>query len=161
MRFLWQLTKWGLVALFFLVIALAAPVAYVAAACKGTPGKQDYPPIITEPEFQRQEANSFLTYPEWHIVYAYEGLARALETGDEYEFAYFSSIKGFWSAACALNKVAAAHGGADVATVRTNYVLHARNGHEGALRRNIGPPLRGAARAGEKPAGRDRRRNGQ
>ena len=125
MRFLWRLIKWGLLALFLLVTGLAAPVAYVATACRGTPGKQDYQPIITEPEFQRQEANSFLTYPEWHIVYAYEGLARALETGDEHEFGYFSSIKGFWSAACALNKVAAAHGGADVATVRTNYVIGA------------------------------------
>jgi hypothetical protein len=125
MRFLWRLTKWGLLALFLAVLALAAPVAYVATACKGTPGKQDYRPIITEAEFQRQEANSFLTYPEWHIVYAYEGLARALETGDEHVFGYFSSIKGFWSAACALNKVAAAHGGADKATVRTNYVIGA------------------------------------
>jgi hypothetical protein len=125
MRFLWRLIKWGVLALFLLVIALAAPIAYVATACKGTPGKQDYKPIITEPEFQRQEANSFLTYPEWHIVYAYEGLARSLETGDEHTFGYFSSIKGFWSAACALNKVAAAHGGADKNTVRTNYVIGA------------------------------------
>jgi hypothetical protein len=125
MRFLWRLTKWGLLALFLVVLCLAAPVAYVAAACKGTPGKQGYQPIITEAEFQRKEANSYLTYPEWHIVYAYEGLARALETGDEYEFGYFSSVKGFWSAACALNKVAAAHGGADAATVRTNYVIGA------------------------------------
>jgi hypothetical protein len=125
MRFLWRLIKWGVLALLLLVIVLAAPVAYVATACKGTPGKQDYQPIITEPEFQRQEANSFLTYPEWHIVYAYEGLARALETGDEHSFGYFSSIKGFWSAACALNKVAAAHGGADRNTVQTNYVIGA------------------------------------
>jgi hypothetical protein len=125
MRFLWRLIKWGFLALLLLVIALAAPVVYVAAACKGTPGKQDYQPIITEAAFQRQEANSFLTYPEWHIVYAYEGLARSLENGDEHTFGYFSSIKGFWSAACALNKVAAAHGGADAATVRTNYVIGA------------------------------------
>jgi hypothetical protein len=125
MRFLWRLVKWCLLALFLLVIALAAPVAYVATACKGTTGKQEYQPIITQAEFQRQEANSFLTYPEWHIVYAYEGLARALETGDEHSFGYFSSIKGFWSAACALNKVAATHGGADKNTVQTNYVIGA------------------------------------
>ena len=125
MRFLWRLFKWGLLALLLLFVALAAPVAYVATACKGMPGKQDYQPIITEAAFQRQEANSFLTYPEWHIVYAYEGLARSLETGDEHAFGYFSSIKGFWSAACALNKVAAAHGGADKNTVRTNYVIGA------------------------------------
>jgi hypothetical protein len=125
MRFLWRFLKWGLLALFLVALGVATPAAYVATACKGTPGKQDYQPIITEPEFQRREANSFLTYPEWHIVYAYEGLARALETGDEHTFGYFSSIKGFWSAACALNRVAAAHGGADAATVRTNYVIGA------------------------------------
>ena len=54
--------------------------------------------MITEPEFQRQEANSYLTYPEWHIVYAYEGLAGKLKAADEHEFGYFSSIAGFWRA---------------------------------------------------------------
>ena len=125
MRFLWRLLKWSFAALALLVIALLAPVAWLAVSCNGKAEPQTYQPIITEAEFQRQEANSFLTYPEWHIVYAYEGLARTLETADEHEFGYFSSIKGFWSSACALKKVAGAHGGADTATVRTIYVIGA------------------------------------
>ncbi len=125
MRFLWRLIKWTFAALILVAIALAAPIAYVATSCQGTPGAQQYQPLITAAEFQRMEANSFLTYPEWHIVYAYEGLARVLETGDEYEFGYFSSIKGFWSSFCQLNKVAQAHGSADTATIRTIYVIGA------------------------------------
>jgi hypothetical protein len=125
MRFLWKLLKWSFAALALLVAALLAPVAWLAVSCNGEAQPQTYKPIITEAEFQRQEANSFLTYPEWHIVYAYEGLARTLESSDEHAFGYFSSIKGFWSSACTLKKVAGAHGGADVATVRTIYVIGA------------------------------------
>jgi hypothetical protein len=123
MRLTWKLLKWSFAALALLVIALLAPVAWLAVSCNGAAQPNTYQPIIADPEFQRQEANSFLTYPEWHIVYAYEGLARTLETSDEHTFSYFSSIKGFWSSACALKKVAGAHGGADVATVRTIYVI--------------------------------------
>ena len=125
MRRIWKLLKWSFAALALLVTALLAPVAWLAVSCNGEAQPQTYQPIIAEPEFQRQEANSFLTYPEWHIVYAYEGLARTLETSDENAFGYFSSIKGFWSSACALKKVAGAHGGADTATVRTIYVIGA------------------------------------
>ena len=54
-----------------------------------TPRPQTYPPLITDPAFQRREANTYLTYPEWHIVFAYDGLAQAVKTGDEYAFDYF------------------------------------------------------------------------
>lgn len=125
MRFLWRLIKWSALALILVVIALAAPIAYVATSCKGTPGTQEYQPLLVDAKVQRKEANSYLTYPEWHIVYAYEGLAKVLETGDEDQFDYFSSVKGFWSSFCRLNQTAAAHGGADKATIRTIYVIGA------------------------------------
>ncbi len=125
MRWLWRLLKWSFAALALMLAALLAPVAWLAASCNGEAQQDTYKPIITEAEFQRQEANSFLTYPEWHIVYAYEGLARTLETSDEHAFGYISSIEGFWTSACALKKVAGAHGGADAATVRTIYVIGA------------------------------------
>jgi hypothetical protein len=99
----------------FLVLLLV-PVAYVELACRGTTGSGTYRPVISDPAFVRREANTYLTYPEWHIVYAYDGMAEALKTGDEHTFDYVSSVRGFWSSTGALMEVADAHGGADFAT---------------------------------------------
>ncbi len=63
-------------------------MAYVELGCRGQAGTQTYQPLITDPAFQRREANTYLTYPEWHIVFAYDGLAQALKTGDEHAFDY-------------------------------------------------------------------------
>ena len=96
-----------------LLILLLPPVGYVELACRGTATTETYQPLITDPAFQRREANTYLTYPEWHIVYAYDGLAAALKAGDEHQFDYAASVKRFWSSTCALMRVADAHGGAD------------------------------------------------
>lgn len=105
-----------LIGFVLLIAVLLIPSAYIEVFCTDEVKYADYSPIITEPEFQRAEANSYLTYPEWHIVYAYEGLAKVLENGDEYEFDYTSSISGFWRSACALNKTSQQHGAADFVT---------------------------------------------
>ncbi|HTV01758.1 MAG TPA: hypothetical protein VMF13_14520 [Luteitalea sp.] len=95
------------------LLVLLTPVAYVEFACDGTPVEQRYVPRIADPAFRRLEANSYLTYPEWHIVFAYDGLAKVLETGDEHAFDYATSVTGFWRSTCSLMRVASAHGGAD------------------------------------------------
>jgi len=106
---------WALAGIFIVILLLLLPAAYVELACRGdgAGATEAYPPLITDPAFQRREANTYLTYPEWHIVYAYDGLAHALKTGDEYAFDYVPSIARFWRAACALTRVAGQHGGAD------------------------------------------------
>ncbi len=105
-----------LIAVVMLIVVLLLPSAYIEFFCTDDVKNADYSPIITKAEFQRAEANSYLTYPEWHIVYAYEGLAKVLETGDEHEFNYSASISGFWRSACALNKTSQQHGAADFIT---------------------------------------------
>lgn len=125
MRRLLKFLKWSVAGLVLLLIPLIAPIAYVELACTGESSGTAYQPQITDPQYQRREANSYLTYPEWHIVYAYEGLAEVLKNGDEHSFDYVSSIAGFWKASCALNKVANAHGGADQNTRQTNHVIGA------------------------------------
>ena len=99
-----------------ILVLLLMPVGYVELACRGDATEQTYQPLITDAAFQRREANTYLTYPEWHIVYAYDGLAEALKSGDEHAFDYFSSVDGFWRSTCALMRVADAHGGADFDT---------------------------------------------
>jgi hypothetical protein len=110
--------KWALISLVVAVALLLSPVAYVELACRGGGGASApvYHPLIADSAFQRREANTYLTYPEWHIVYAYDGLAHVLRTGDEYTFDYLGSIGRFWSSACTLTRVAGRHGGADWGT---------------------------------------------
>jgi len=99
-------------------VLLLMPVAYIELACRAdgageTVSRAPYQPLITDTNFLRREANTYLTYPEWHIVYAYDGLAAALKTGDEYRFDYLPSIARFWRSTCSLTKTAGTHGGAD------------------------------------------------
>ena len=108
-----KVLKWSLASLLVATLLLMSPVAYVELGCRGQGGTQSYEPLVSDPVFQRREANTYLTYPEWHIVFAYDGLARALTTGDEHAFDYIRSILGFWSSTCALTRVASQHGGAD------------------------------------------------
>ncbi|WP_349434380.1 hypothetical protein [Pararhizobium sp. A13] len=123
MRVVWKLLKWSLAAILLLILLLLSPVAYIETFCHGERTEDPYTPLIKDAALHRREANTFLTYPEWHIVYAYDGLAQTLKTSDEYAFDYVSSIKGFWTSACALTKIADAHGGADSATRMTIHTI--------------------------------------
>ncbi|MDO9418552.1 hypothetical protein [Pararhizobium sp.] len=116
MRRLLKLLKWTVLALVLVVLLLLSPVAYVETMCHEEVQPETYKPLITDAGFRRQEANTYLTYPEWHIVYAYDGLAEALKTGDEKDFGYVSSVAGFWQTTCSLTRMADRHGGADSAT---------------------------------------------
>ena len=123
MRRLLRVLLWTAVVLVAGIAALLSPVAYVETFCRADAEPQDYTPLIADAEFQRAEANSYLTYPEWHIVYAYEGLAKTLETTDEHGFDYLASIAGFWRSFCALNQQANRHGGGDFNTRGTIHVI--------------------------------------
>ena len=114
-RTIWKITKWALFALVVFVVLLCIPVAYVEYGCRGDGVRASdwYEAVLTDAASQRREANTYLTYPEWHIVYAYDGLAETLKTGDEYAFDYLDSIDGFWRSTCSLMRVADSHGGAD------------------------------------------------
>jgi hypothetical protein len=113
---IWRFIKWPVRIGLLILLLLLMPVGYVELACRGDATDQTYRPLITDAAFQRIEANTYLTYPEWHIVYAYDGLAESLKSGDEHAFDYISSVTGFWRSTCALMRVADAHGGADGAT---------------------------------------------
>lgn len=108
-----RLLKWSLASLVIATLLLLSPVAYVELRCQDHAAPQAYQPLITDGAFQRREANTYLSYPEWHIVFAYDGLAQVLKTGDEHAFDYFDSVSRFWGSACALTRVAGRHGGAD------------------------------------------------
>jgi hypothetical protein len=125
--------KWLIAAAAIVLLLLCLPAAYVELQCRGDLTAQPYKSLVDTPHLRR-EANTYLTYPEWHIVYAYDGLAETLKTGDEYQFDYTQSVAGFWRSACALMRVADAHGGADLGTRSMIHVIGASFTLEMALK---------------------------
>lgn len=96
-----------------LIAVAAAPIVYVETACRVSAEAATAHQAQIGPALRRPEVRTYLTYPEWYIVHAYEDFARILEEDDEHAFAYWRSIKGFWTAMCGLNRRATRGGGTD------------------------------------------------
>ena len=99
-------------ALAALVLLLAAPVLLIETACTTPrePGTLTRAPLVPDRGYARRESDSYLSYPEWHIVYAYEDLAGVVRRGDESGFAYGRQIAGFWTSLCRLSRVVTGRG---------------------------------------------------
>lgn len=122
MTFLWRWFKRAVLVLLLLIIGLLSPVAYVETMCRSPVVADTYRPILPEAD-RRPEARTLLTYPEWHIVHAYEDYAAVIRSGDPADFGYLTSIGGFWSSLCALSQVAGEHGGIDGPTKQMVYTI--------------------------------------
>ena len=120
MRFLWRWTRRLLLAVLAVVVLLALPVLRNETMCRGTPLPQDHKPIVGQ---TRPEERTFSTYPEWHIVHAYEDYARVIASGDPHDFGYFRAIGGFWSSLCPLSALADQHGGLTAESRMTLYTI--------------------------------------
>ena len=122
MRRVWRWIKRLVLLVVVLVIGLLSPVAYVETMCRSPVIASDYSPILPQAD-RRAEARTLLTYPEWHIVHAYDDYAEVIRTGDPDDFAYLRSIGGFWSSLCSLSKAAGDHGGIDGPTKQMVYTI--------------------------------------
>jgi len=78
---------------------------------------------ITDPGYNRAQGDSFLTFPEWYIVYAYRDLADVTGQTSESNFHYLSSIGGFWRSLCRATRQAGATGPATSDQKLTNYII--------------------------------------
>ena len=118
-----RLLKWVGLGLLGLILVVAGPILFVETACRGTALPQKQAQWITEET--RPEARTYMVYPEWHIVYAYEGYAEALREGHPHDFPYLSAIAGFWSSLCGLTEKADELGEAGFASKATIYTIGA------------------------------------
>lgn len=88
-----------------------APIAYIEGGCRAPlPGYDAGTPYrsILPPAERRAEGRTWLTYPEWHIVYEADSYARHLASGAPPSgFAFGKQIASFWSSYCTLNRVTA------------------------------------------------------
>ena len=79
-----RLIKWVTrlgAALVLIVAGLLSPIAYVEIACSSDVGSDDYDAILPA-QYHRPESRTLLTYPEWHIVHAYDDYARVISKND-------------------------------------------------------------------------------
>lgn len=118
--------RWTLRGVFLLVVVvllLLAPIGYVELACRGAAVQDTYQPIITDAEWQRDESRTLTTYPEWHIVHAYDDYAAVIATGDPHDFQYLRAISGFWTSLCPLKELSAGMGGMTTESKLTIYTI--------------------------------------
>lgn len=113
--------RWAGAAAVALGVAAAAPIAWIEARCVAPrePAAATPRVPIVAPADRRNLVDTWLTYPEWSIVHAYEDLAEVSRTRGESAFAYRSSVAGYWRGLCATMRVASARGEvtADVRTM--------------------------------------------
>ncbi|MBV9932037.1 MAG: hypothetical protein JO013_13990 [Alphaproteobacteria bacterium] len=92
-----------------LATLIVVPILYIEGSCRG-PLPQlrpdaPYTTLLRAGPGRRAEAATWLTYPEWHIVYSAESFGRFLRDRPPSAFPYFRHIGRFWSSYCALNRV--------------------------------------------------------
>ena len=110
--------------LLALAIILSAPILWIEATCTAPRGPdRESAPLVRDHGYARRESDSYLAFPEWHIVYAYEDLAGVLRGGDASAFAYRGQIAGFWRSLCRLTRVASARGGVGTDTKVMLYTI--------------------------------------
>jgi hypothetical protein len=99
------------IGLAVLVVAAALPVLWIETRCveKRTSATSTYQPILPARD-RREEVNSYLTYPEWSIVHAYEDLAAVTRATSESDYDYFGAIGRYWSSLCSIYRLSSSRG---------------------------------------------------
>lgn len=108
--------------LALLTLGLLGPVGYVEFACQPEGAAEPYAAILP-PEHHRPESRTYLTYPEWHIVHAYDDYAEVIAEGDPHDYGFLRSISGFWTSLCDVARSSGPHGGVTDSTKSMVYVI--------------------------------------
>lgn len=100
---------------------ILTPILYIESSCSSPLPRMNanaaYAPRVTA-NARRPEARTWLTYPEWHIVYSADSLGRYLTAEKPPSgYAYGADIGGFWRAYCQVNRATSALGDAGDAKV--------------------------------------------
>jgi hypothetical protein len=90
-----------------LATVVLTPIAYIEGGCRAPLADAPQPAPALLPEADRRPlARTYLTYPEWHIVYEAEDYARHLAAGrPPSAFPFGAEIGGFWTSYCTVNRL--------------------------------------------------------
>jgi hypothetical protein len=127
-------------ALLALLILLALPALYIHGWCRGGTGAEtatsaSLPPAIADglraaAGYKRAEARSFLTYPEWYIVFTSQDYAGYIARNRPSGFRYFASAFAFWTSYCDINRYVTPRYAFDSEIHIVNYVIGVSHGVE-------------------------------
>lgn len=119
-RWLWR----AVLALGVLLVLSAIPIVLNETQCVGSlpANPSTYQPILG-PEHRRNLVDTYLTYPEWSIVHAYEDFAGVLPAKGESGFAYVDSIRSYWNSLCAISAIASSRGTLSADMRATLYII--------------------------------------
>ncbi len=104
---------------FILTLAVILPLIYMVVNCRADKSPASPPPsraaentratiIKSYPRYLRDEQRTYLTFPEWFIVYISEDYGTFLKNNQPSAFPYLSSALDFWTCYCGLTKVTSA-----------------------------------------------------
>ena len=122
MRRVWTWLKRLMLLVVLLIVGLLLPIGYNELACIPKSTDNEYAALLP-PEHHRPESRTLLTYPEWHIVHAYDDYAKVISENDPHDYGYFRSIRGFWSSLCELSYASSQHGGFPFETKQMVYTI--------------------------------------
>jgi hypothetical protein len=95
-----------------LLVAVGAPIGAIELGCRAETDAAAEGASLLPPSQRRAEVRTWLTYPEWHIVYSAQSLGRYLAAGGRPSgYDYGADVAGFWGSFCAINRVAAGRPG--------------------------------------------------
>ncbi len=88
-------------------------VSVIELRCRGGPARPESPPRSPQhtaltadlPDYARPEEDTYLSYPEWYIVWSYEEKAAFQATHLPSGFPYFGAIGQYWSGYCSVNRL--------------------------------------------------------
>jgi hypothetical protein len=112
----WRWTKRFLGFVAVIVVLALAPIFWVETSCFSERKTGGESTSRLQSQFYRPEVNSYLTYPEWSIVHAYEDLAAIMRQTSASDFPYWSRSGNYWSSLCNIVGYASEKG-----TVSTEY----------------------------------------
>jgi hypothetical protein len=106
-RWIKRLVKLAIV----LAVLAAIPVAWIETQCvePRAAAASGYTPVLAAAD-RREEVNTYLTYPEWSIVHAYEDFAAVTRAGSESDYGYFGAIWRYWTSLCDITRMASRRG---------------------------------------------------
>ncbi|MGF1623070.1 MAG: hypothetical protein ACFCUR_20990 [Rhodomicrobiaceae bacterium] len=96
----WRWTKRFVGFVAVIVVLALAPIFWVETSCFSERKTGGESTSRLQSQFNRPEINSYLTYPEWSIVHAYEDLAAIMRQTSASDFPYWSRSGSYWSSLC-------------------------------------------------------------
>ncbi len=108
-----------------LALAAAAPILWVETSCRNDVVTSQPPSAygIKDAGYRRAEGDSYLTFPEWYIVYAYDDLAAVTREASESSFDYLGAVTGFWRSLCGATRASGRVGPASPDQRVTDYII--------------------------------------